>query len=264
MEFAFLQSLCSKMEVWIIVKEGDHGEERYHQIYLVKRKDNNYSSTAKVAGSYICSDTNCPSVADFELNRTDFAERNGAAVCDICGSVARYIRCDARLITERELKRNTVTAEFVVKSSRLKVNFLLNLDRSGSHPLSSETVHLDAIHSKCKMWKTYTVSFYCKLLREMVKLVTMECKKECAVNCRLFFMQVNKMIRDQSGDAHLCFNPHHIKDDEHGGNKIGIADVLGVDALSRTTSCVSTMTAAPKSIRNLLESVTGSCIRKLH
>ena len=301
-------------------------------------------------GSYICSDANCPSVADFGLNRTDFEERNGEAVCDICGSVARYIRCDARLITEREFERNTVivkhygchtcrtmkrgrmdkndiklifdsfpkatreglirqkvqqhietgdierakesakqltdtkfidnvkqkskqsrrpdghsfqavkiqkekfdgydnfliydyndgsdgNAEFVVKSSRLKVNFLLNLDRSGSHPLSSETVHLDVIHSRCKMWKTYTLSFYCKLLREMVKLVTMECKKECAENCRLFFMQVNKMIRDLSGDAHLCFNPHHIKDDEHGGNKIGIADVLGVDALSRTTSC---------------------------
>ena len=59
-------------------------------------------------GSYICSDTNCPSVADFGLNRTDFAERNGEAVCDICGSVARYIRCDARIITEREFERNTV------------------------------------------------------------------------------------------------------------------------------------------------------------
>ena len=45
------------------------------------------------------------------------------------------------------------------------------------------------------------------------------------------------MIRDLSGDTYLCFNPHHIKDDGDGGNKIGIADVLGVGALSRTTSC---------------------------
>ena len=45
------------------------------------------------------------------------------------------------------------------------------------------------------------------------------------------------MIGDLTGNAYLCSNPHHIKDDEHGGNKIGIADVLGVDALSRTTSC---------------------------
>ena len=31
-------------------------------------------------------------------------------------------------------------ADFDVKSSIMKVNFLLNLDRNGSHPLSSETV----------------------------------------------------------------------------------------------------------------------------
>ena len=67
--------------------------------------------------------------------------------------------------------------------------------------------------------------------------VTMECKSESKDTCKLFLKQINKMLRIHTSDDNACFNPAEIKDDEHGGNKIGIATVLGEDALQRTSSC---------------------------
>ena len=37
---------------------------------------------------------------------------------------------------------------FVIKSSKLKVNKLVDLDKDGSHRLSTETVYLDVLHSR--------------------------------------------------------------------------------------------------------------------
>ena len=40
---------------------------------------------------------------------------------------------------------------FILKSGKLKVKFLQNLDIDGNHRLSNETVYLDALHSKYVM-----------------------------------------------------------------------------------------------------------------
>ena len=57
---------------------------------------------------------------------------------------------------------------FVFKSSKRKAKILRNLDKDGVHPLASKTVYLDVLHSYTKGWKTYTLSHYDILMRQMV------------------------------------------------------------------------------------------------
>ena len=125
----------------------------------------------------------------------------------------------------------------MIKSSSLKVEMMCNKDKDGSHPLSKETCFLDVTFKQCKGWPTYALSYYNKILREMVKLATMECEKESEPNCALFLGKVNEMVQSYREGKNRGFNPFHIQHDEHGGNPIGISSVLGEDALSRTSSC---------------------------
>ena len=133
---------------------------------------------------------------------------------------------------------------FVMKSSKLKVKIMRDLDKDGSHPLSSETVHLDVLHSRCKGWKTYTLSYYDKFLCELVRLAVMETISEDWKGCEMFFKVINRMIKDHvlndgKDASNVSFNPYHLKDDEHGGNKIGMARVFGENFVKdRTSSCL--------------------------
>ena len=83
---------------------------------------------------------------------------------------------------------------FVIKSSTRKVELLCRLIKNGGDRLSSESVFLDTLHSRCKSWKTYTLSYYDSILKELVKLVTMETVTENAEYCELFFELINEMI----------------------------------------------------------------------
>ena len=133
---------------------------------------------------------------------------------------------------------------FVLNSSRQKVDLLHNLDRYGSHPLDEETVHLDVLHNHAKGWKTCTLSYYDIRLRELVRLATMETPTEDKDCCKLFFTDINKMLqekicKDQNRESSsYVLNPYHLKEDEHGGNKIGMRDVFGETFVNeRTSSC---------------------------
>ena len=48
---------------------------------------------------------------------------------------------------------------FVIKSSTQKV-LLCRWNENEGDRLSSECVFLDGLHSRCKSWKTYTLSYY--------------------------------------------------------------------------------------------------------
>ena len=133
---------------------------------------------------------------------------------------------------------------FVLKSSRRKVQLLSFLDKDGEHRLANEVVLLDVLHSRVRQWKTYTtLSYYDTVLRQLVRLVTMEAMKESHEYCQLFFTKINEMLTDLARDSNplapiVIFNPFHLKDDEHGGNKIGMATVYGKDFVkNRTSSC---------------------------
>ena len=305
---------------------------------------------ANCKGSYTCMNSRCDNLADFGINRQEFAREGKKILCEICGSEAVYIECDARLIIEKNKNGKTIVVKhygthtckasfrgrmekedikdiiekapkmtretmirqgvqkfveegdlgkakelaasftdrnyienvkrkskmscrpfghsfqavkklketydktdkylifdlhdgedgkqpFVIKSSSLKVEMMSNMDKDGSHPLSKETCFLDVTFKRCKGWPTYTLSYYNKLLRQMVKLATMECEKESGPNCALFLGKINEMVQSYPEGKNRGFNPFHIRHDEHGGNPIGISSVLGEDALSRTSSC---------------------------
>ena len=84
----------------------------------------------------------------------------------------------------------------VFKSSRRKVEMMLNMDKDEGHPLGSEVEHLDVVHSRCKGWKTYTLSYYDICLQSIIKLCTMDTVAECKEACTLFFETINSMLRE--------------------------------------------------------------------
>ena len=135
---------------------------------------------------------------------------------------------------------------YVMKSSRRKVQTMLNMDKDGDHPLASECVHLDVIHSRCKGWRTYTLSYYNVPLQCMIKLGTMDTIAERKETCAIFLKNINYMLRDFIVDnerdaeaANCIFNPYHLKDDEAGGNKIAMREVFGEYFVeNRTASCL--------------------------
>ena len=131
---------------------------------------------------------------------------------------------------------------FVMKSSRRKVDMLFKLDRDGNDRPSSETGFLDVLHSHCKGWKTYTLSYYDSILREIIRLATMECPSENHKCCDLFFKTINRMMAEYAKDEgrfqDATLNPFHLKDDENGANKIGMRAVSGETFVNeRTSSC---------------------------
>ena len=122
---------------------------------------------------------------------------------------------------------------------------MLKLDKDGNHRLSNETVFLDVLNSRCKSWRTYTFSFYI-VLKQLVKLATMEVEREKGKYCDFFFtfQQMNKMLNeyiaeeDNTTTTNYVFNPTCIKYDEHDGNRIGISAVFGETFIKeRTSSC---------------------------
>ena len=48
----------------------------------------------------------------------------------------------------------------VLKCSKEKAETLINLNVDGNHRLNSSSVFLDVLHSHCKGWKTYTLTFF--------------------------------------------------------------------------------------------------------
>ena len=128
---------------------------------------------------------------------------------------------------------------FVIKISTRKVELLCRLNKNEGDRLSSECVFLDVLHSRCKSWKTYTLSYYDSILKELVKLVTMETVTENAEYCELFLELINEIIcKFNNNKESSKINPVHMKYNKHSGNQIAIKNVFGVKFYQeRTSSC---------------------------
>ena len=159
---------------------------------------------------------------------------------------------------------------FVLNSSRQKVDLLHNLDRDGFHLLAEETVDLDVLHSHAKGWKTYTLSYYDIRLKELVCLASMETLTEDKDCCKLFFTNINKMLEEKiCGDQNIesssyVFNPYHLKDDEHGENKIGMQDVFAEAFVNElTSSCEFHLDHSVKNHKKYLNKESRECYEEL-
>ena len=62
-------------------------------------------------GGYICKNKNCKNIGNFGINQREFSYKNENVVCSICGVDASYIRCDARLILERNVEKKIITCK---------------------------------------------------------------------------------------------------------------------------------------------------------
>ena len=62
-------------------------------------------------GSYICKSKNCKNIGDLGLNQRDLSYKNENLVCSVCGVDASYIRCDAKLILERNVEKKIITCK---------------------------------------------------------------------------------------------------------------------------------------------------------
>ena len=62
--------------------------------------------------------------------------------------------------------------------------------------------------------------------------------KDC---CKLFFTNINKILQEKICEDQNIWSssyilyPHHLKDDEHGGNKFGMRDVFGETLVNERT-----------------------------
>ena len=98
-----------------------------------------------------------------------------------------------------------------------------------------------SLFSICKSSKTYTLSYYDSVLREMVKLVAMESKYENSDYCEPFLKLINEMLHSfasEKGNPVRPFNPTILQSDEHISNYREIDAIFGNTFFEkRTTSC---------------------------
>ena len=126
---------------------------------------------------------------------------------------------------------------FVFKTSKLKVQFALNMDRAGEHILGKEFCYFDGKVKRCKGFISLTASVYHPVLRKLVPLATMECSGENTATISLFWKIFNDALKKESGDSNYTFNPRGWITDMAGANMEGIKSVFGTSAVDRIKTC---------------------------
>jgi hypothetical protein len=67
---------------------------------------------------------------------------------------------------------------YVFKSSRAMAELALSMDRDGAGPLNREYAHVDAMHDRCRGFKTLTLWTYTEVSRKLICLAVMEVEQE--------------------------------------------------------------------------------------
>ena len=94
----------------------------------------------------------------------------------------------------------------------------LNMDQNneGRSPMQHEYCYFDRMHARCQNWKTLTLWVYHPGSRKLMRLATMEVKKEDTSNCSLFWKLWNEMLAEIKGEPGYTFNPYGFITDEAG------------------------------------------------
>ena len=130
-------------------------------------------------------------------------------------------------------------SSFVFKSSRQAADLMvsMDIDISTHTVMTQEFAYFDAMHSRCKNYRTLTLWTYHPAMRKLQCLAIMECEHENTENIILFFNTLNAMLREHTGDPSYKFNPCGIIVDEGGANWKAIRDVFGCDSKTRVVGC---------------------------
>ena len=113
----------------------------------------------------------------------------------------------------------------------------LQMDRDLDEPLSSEFVHIDATHTRCKGFKSITLWTYHPVLCKLLRIPILEVEEENTENLVKFWEILNEMLQKVSGRDNYKFNPTGFVADEHHCNWNSIKRVFGDDVLERVVSC---------------------------
>ena len=94
----------------------------------------------------------------------------------------------------------------------------LQMDKESDSPLAQEFCYFDAMHSRCRGFKTITLWVLHPLMRRMLKKACMEVEKKSTENLVLFWKTLNEMLSEVKDDPSYKFNPTGWVCDEHGAN----------------------------------------------
>ena len=95
----------------------------------------------------------------------------------------------------------------VFKSSSLKAQFALKMDRTKDNALSKEVCFFDGKVSRCKGFVSLTASVYHPLLQKVVPLATIEYEAEDSLSVEYFWTLFNEVLQKESGKKDYLFNP---------------------------------------------------------
>ena len=73
-------------------------------------------------GSYICVNKNYSNMPGIGVNRSDFMMENDVPLCCICNHVVELLKCEARMIIEKDLERmKNIVKHFVIHTCLIGV-----------------------------------------------------------------------------------------------------------------------------------------------
>ena len=134
-------------------------------------------------------------------------------------------------------RENPNKPSLVFKSSSLKAQFALKMDRTKHNVLSKEVSFFDGKVSRCKGFVSLTASVYHPLLQKVVPLATMECEAEDSLSVEYFWTLFNEVLQKESGKKDYLFNPCGWITDMAGANMEGLKRVFGSAVLERIKTC---------------------------
>ena len=127
----------------------------------------------------------------------------------------------------------------VFKSSAQAAEIAIKMDtRNEEHSiLQEECAYMDAMHSRCKQYKTITMWVYHPAKRDLQALAIMECQRENTENISLFLTLFNKMLSQHKGVKNYTFHPKYIMVDEAGCNRLAVKKVFGENSGIQVVGC---------------------------
>ena len=129
---------------------------------------------------------------------------------------------------------------YVFKSSKCAAELAIEMDcedEKSRSCLKEEPVYVDTMHSRVDDYKNITAWVKNPITRSVMRIATMEAKKENTPTMVLFFRLLNEMLAQVSGKKRYKFNPWRFYVDEGGANKNAIKEVYGMKGLNKTVTC---------------------------
>ena len=129
--------------------------------------------------------------------------------------------------------------DYVFKTSKEMLQLALEMDNEGpDNPMQDEEAFFDGAHKRCVDFKTLGLFVFHPAMRRILRLASMEVRREDTLNIKWFWKLWNECLEKVSGQEGYKFNPKAIMVDENGANFKAIMEVFSPQFVaSRVVSC---------------------------